>query len=94
MGIDSNTGNAESEMCIVDGVCTEGDKDRIGDADADQKDRIRINGDGLKKEDVSSSSSSSSRSSNDFSAEVLEGMKPLTQMDRILTSVAERFRGR
>ena len=91
-GSDSNTGNAESEMCRVDGVCTDEDKDSIGDADADQKDRIRINGDRLKKEDVRTGSSSSSK--NDFSAEVLEGMKPLMQMDRILTSVAERFRGR
>ena len=90
MDSDSNSGDKVSEVCGADGVCTEGDEDRMDHAHTDQKDRTRTSGDTVKKEDASTGSSNR----NNFSAELLEGIKPLTHMDRVVRSVAERFRGR
>ena len=90
MDSDSNSGDKVSEVCGADGACTEGDEDRMDHAHTDQKDRTRTSGDTVKKEDASTGSSNR----NNFSAELLEGIKPLTHMDRVVTNIAERFRGR
>ena len=87
---DSESESGSRETCSAEGVCRKTDTDT--DADDERRRQDLTNGkdrDGINKKDDSDSNSRES-----ISAELLEGMKPLARMDRVVTSVAERFRGR